>query len=121
MSQISSTIKEMISQQTLTLHTCLVCEVLQITKQNADGLATRVKVQPLTKIQTATGEIRSHTALDDVPVLEQAAEKISVGAICVVIFAERDISAAVAGVSQVPSTARHHALADGIIIGTIAK
>lgn len=81
MSTISATIKEMIRQQLLTLHTCLICTVLNVYD---DGNA---KVHPLTMVQTVSGEVRQHQALDHVPMTDQVRDYVSVGSICVVIFA----------------------------------
>ncbi|MEE0023896.1 hypothetical protein [Ruminococcus sp.] len=106
-------IKEMIRQQLLTLHTCLVCKVLEL---YSDGTA---KVQPCTMMQTAKGTVKQHVALDGVPILDQIRSTISVGKACVVVFAERDISAVRYAEFALPSASRHHSLSDGIIIGTI--
>lgn len=113
MSQVSAVIKEMIRQQLLTLHTCLVCKVLEL---YSDGTA---KVQPCTMMQTAKGTVKQHVALDGVPILDQIRSTISVGKACVVVFAERDISAVRYAEFALPSASRHHSLSDGIIIGTI--
>lgn len=113
MSQVSAVIKEMIRQQLLTLHTCLVCKVLEI---YSDGTA---KVQPCTMMQTAKGTVKQHVALDGVPILDQIRSTVSVGKACVVVFAERDISAVRYAEFALPSASRHHSLSDGIIIGTI--
>lgn len=115
MSTISATIKEMIRQQLLTLHTCLICTVLNVYD---DGTA---KVHPLTMVQTVSGEVRQHQALDHVPMTDQVRDYVSVGSICVVIFAERDIAKAVYGEYALPSICRHHSMSDGIIIGTIGS
>ena len=113
MSQVSAVIKEMIRQQLLTLHTCLVCKVLEL---YSDGTA---KVQPCTMMQTAKGTVKQHVALDGVPILDQIRSTVSVGKACVVVFAERDISAVRYAEFALPSASRHHSLSDGIIIGTI--
>ena len=115
MSTISEVLKKLIRQQVLTLHTCLICRVLDV---YADGTA---KVHPLTMVQTASGEVRQHEALNHVPMLDQVKEAVSVGTICVVLFAERDITMAVKGEYALPSLARHHSLSDGILIGTIGS
>jgi len=115
MSTISATIKEMIRQQLLTLHTCLICIVLNVYD---DGTA---KVHPLTMVQTISGEVRRHQALDHVPMIDQVKDYVSVGSICVVIFAERDIAKAVCGEYALPSVGRHHSMSDGIIVGTIGS
>lgn len=113
MSQVSAVIKEMIRQQLLTLHTCLVCKVLEL---YSDGTA---KVQPCTMMQTAKGTVKQHVALDGVPILDQIRSTVSIGKACVVVFAERDISAVRHAEFALPSASRHHSLSDGIIIGTI--
>lgn len=113
MSQVSAVIKEMIRQQLLTLHTCLVCKVLEL---YSDGTA---KVQPCTMMQTAKGTVKQHVALDGVPILDQIRSTVSIGKACVVVFAERDISAVRYAEFALPSASRHHSLSDGIIIGTI--
>lgn len=113
MSQVSAVIKEMIRQQLLTLHTCLVCKVLEL---YSDGTA---KVQPCTMMQTAKGTVKQHVALDGVPILDQIRSTVSVGKACVVVFTERDISAVRYAEFALPSASRHHSLSDGIIIGTI--
>lgn len=115
MSSISETIKELIRQQLLTLHTCLICKVLHV---YADGTA---KIHPLTMVQTTTGEVRQHQALDGVPILDHARSTVKVGSICVAVFAERDIAKALSGTYALPSLARHHSMSDGLIVGTIGK
>jgi hypothetical protein len=112
---ISELIKEMTNQQLLTLHTCLICIVLDVYE---DGTA---KIHPLTVMQTASGETVQHQALDHVPMTEQVKNDVSTGSICVAIFAERDISGALNGEYYLPSVGRHHSLSDGIIIGTLGK
>lgn len=112
MSNTSAAIKEMIRQQLLTLHTCLICTVLDVYD---DGTA---KVHPLTMIQTVSGEVRQHLALDHVPMTDQVRKCVKAGSICAVIFAERDVSKAIQGEYALPSVCRHHSLSDGIIIGT---
>ena len=113
MSDIAATIKEMIRQQLLTMHTCLVCRVLEL---HEDGTA---KIQPLTLTQSTTGTVRQHAPLDGVPVLDQIRHTVTADAVCVAVFAERDISAVLTGEYALPSTAHHHSLSDGMIIGTL--
>ena len=115
MSSVSETIQELIQQRLLLLHTCLVCKVLDV---YADGTA---KIHPLTMIQTIAGEVRTHSALEHVPMTDQVREYISTGTICVAVFAERDIAKAISGEYALPSLARHHSLSDGIIIGTLGS
>lgn len=115
MSNVSAVIKEMIRQQMLLLHTCLICKVLEVYE---DGTA---KVHPLTMIQTVSGEVRQHQALDHVPMTDQVKDYISIDSICIVLFAERDISKALTGEYALPSVCRHHSLSDGIIVGTVGS
>lgn len=115
MSSAASVIKELIRQQLLTLHTCLICKVLEAYD---DGTA---KVHPLTMVQTTAGEVRQHGALDHVPVLDHVKSSLKAGSICVVVFAERDIAGAISGEYTLPSAARHHSLSDGVIVGTIGE
>ncbi|WP_294366651.1 hypothetical protein [uncultured Ruminococcus sp.] len=70
-------------------------------------------------MQTAKGTVKQHVALDGVPILDQIRSTVSVGKACVVVFAERDISAVRYAEFALPSASRHHSLSDGIIIGTI--
>lgn len=115
MSNVSEVMKEMIRQQLLTLHTCLICKVLRVYANDT------AKVHPLTMVQTKAGEVRQHQALDGVPIADQAKSSIKVGSICVVVFAERDVARAISGEYAIPSPARHHSLSDGLIIGTIGE
>ena len=113
MSNIAAVMKEMIRQQLMTLHTCLICKVLNVYANDT------AKVHPLTMVQTATGEVRQHQALDCVPIADHVKNTIKVGSICIVVFAERDIAKSLSGEYALPSLARHHSLSDGLIVGTI--
>ena len=115
MSTVSEAMKELIRQQLLTLHTCLICKVLRV---YSDGTA---KVHPLTMVQTRSGEVHQHQVLDGVPIADQVKSTIRVGCVCVVVFAERDIAKALTGDYALPSLARHHSLSDGLIVGTIGE
>lgn len=115
MSNIAAVMKEMIRQQLMTLHTCLICKVLNVYANDT------AKVHPLTMVQTAAGEVRQHQALDGVPIADQVKNTIKVGSICIVVFAERDIAKSLSGEYALPSLARHHSLSDGLIIGTIGE
>lgn len=114
MSDVSKTIKQLIEQSALTLHTCLVCEVLDV-----DAAAHTAKIQPLTLVKTIDGAAKEHTALSGVPYTRECGENITIGGVVVAVFAERDVTLALKGEHALPPITRHHSLADGIIIGTI--
>lgn len=108
-------LQQIIRQNLMTLHTCLLCKVLLVYDDRT------AKVQPLTYLKTAAVEVRSHAALDHVPIADHLVNTIQNGSTGIVLFAERDITEARKGNYALPAEDRHHSFSDGILIGTLGE